>query len=142
VLARLSVFRGGFAPDAARAVTGAALPILGALADKSLVRKDGARLHLHPLVQQLAAQRLGDAEGRDAASRAHADHYLRMIARLGSTIADGDRDALLAVETEFENVRAAWRFAVTAGLGDLAARSAVPCSASATSAGGSRTVSP
>jgi predicted ATPase/DNA-binding SARP family transcriptional activator len=125
VLARLSVFRGGFAPDAARAVCGAPLPVLGALADKSLVRKDGARLHLHPLVQQLAAQRLGDGEARDIAARAHAEHYLRMVARFGSAIADGDRDALLTVETEFENVRAAWRYAVTAGIGDLAARSAV-----------------
>ena len=126
VLARLSVFRGGFAPDAARAVCGAPLPVLGALADKSLVRKDGARLHLHPLVQQLAARRLGDGEAHAAAARAHAEHYLRMVARSGSTIADGDRDALLAVEAEFENVRAAWRFVVASGLGDLAARCAVP----------------
>ena len=57
-LARLSVLAGGFSPEAARAVAGAPLPVLGALADKSLLRKEQARLHLHPLVQQLAAERL------------------------------------------------------------------------------------
>jgi hypothetical protein len=51
VLARLSVFRGGFAPDAARGLRSAVAGARG-VADKSLVRKDGARLHLHPLVQQ------------------------------------------------------------------------------------------
>ena len=55
-LARLSVFRGGFTAEAARAVAGAPLPVLGALADKSLLRKDGARMQLHPLVQQLAGR--------------------------------------------------------------------------------------
>jgi DNA-binding SARP family transcriptional activator len=40
-------------PEAARAA-GIALPVLGALADKSLVRKDGPRIHMHPLVQQMA----------------------------------------------------------------------------------------
>jgi hypothetical protein len=39
---------------------GASLPVLGALADKSLLAKDGDRMHLHPLVQQLAALRLGE----------------------------------------------------------------------------------
>ena len=60
-LSRLSVFRGGFSAEAARAIAGASLPVLGALADKSLLRKDGTRILLHPLVQQLAAARLARA---------------------------------------------------------------------------------
>ena len=52
-LSRLSVFRGGFSAEAARAIAAASLPVLGALADKSLLRKDGARIFMHPLVQQL-----------------------------------------------------------------------------------------
>ena len=59
-LSRLSVFHGGFSIEGAREVAGASLPVLGALADKSLLAKDGDRMHLHPLVQQLAALRLGD----------------------------------------------------------------------------------
>jgi predicted ATPase len=55
-LSRLSVFRGGFSPEEARAVAGASLHVLGALADQSLLRKEDARLHLHPLVQQWAAR--------------------------------------------------------------------------------------
>ena len=51
-LSRLSVFRGGFSAEAARAVASASLPVLGALADKSLLRKDGARISLHPVVHR------------------------------------------------------------------------------------------
>jgi predicted ATPase/DNA-binding SARP family transcriptional activator len=57
-LARLSALHGGFSIDTARAVPGASLPVLGALVDKSLLSRDGARLRLHPLVQRLAARRL------------------------------------------------------------------------------------
>ena len=63
-LSRLSVFHGGFSPEAARAVAGAPLPVLGALADKSLLRKEESRIYLHPLVQQLAAARLGESDRR------------------------------------------------------------------------------
>ena len=48
VLSRLSVFRGTIAPDAARSVAGASLPVLGALVDKSLLRKEGTRLRDAP----------------------------------------------------------------------------------------------
>ena len=81
-LARLSVFRGGFTSEAARAVTGASLPVLGALTDKSLLRKDGTRLFMHPLVHQLAALRLLDTETRDSTQQAHARYFNRMLAQL------------------------------------------------------------
>ena len=73
-LARLSVFRGGFSAEAARAVAGASLPVLGALADKSLLRKDDARIYLHPLVNQFAdgeaLRRRGRARRRSRRTRA------------------------------------------------------------------------
>ena len=84
-LSRLSVFRGGFTPASAREVAAAALPVLGALADKSLLRKDadGKRLSLHPLVQQLAAARLAEAGQADASRRTHAalEKHLARTAR-------------------------------------------------------------
>lgn len=124
-LARLSVFRGGFSAEAARAVTGAPLAVLSALSDKSLVRKDGARLALHPLVQQLAAVRLGDGPAHEATQAAHASHHLQWLAQLKSATDGGDRAALQAIDAEFENVRAAWQWSALNGPADALARSVV-----------------
>ena len=111
-LARLSVFGGGFTPEAARAIADASLPVLGALVDKSLLRKDGARVFLHPLLHQLAALRLPEGEARESTERAHARYYHRLLANLRRAIEAGNREALQQVETEFENCRLAWHWAV------------------------------
>ncbi|MFO1315534.1 MAG: tetratricopeptide repeat protein [Burkholderiales bacterium] len=122
-LARLSVFRGGFTADAARAVAGAPLPVLGALADKSLVRKDGARMQLHPLVHQFAAARLADGDARAATEVAHARWFHRMLAHLGRAVGNGDREIMRQLDAEFENCRAAWQWAAAHGAADLLLRS-------------------
>ena len=115
-LARLSVFRGGFTADAARAVAGAPLPVLGALADKSLVRKDGARMNLHPLVHQFAEARL-TADARAAAEAEHARWFHRLLAHFNRAVGSGDRETLRQMDAEFENCRAAWQWAVAARRG-------------------------
>jgi predicted ATPase/DNA-binding SARP family transcriptional activator len=113
-LARLSLFRGGFVPEAARAVAGASLPVLGSLVDKSLLRRDGERMSLHPLVNDEAATRLDDA-ARAAAGRAHAEHFHRLLRESRKDVEDGARDALDRIEVEFDNCRAAWRWSVEHG---------------------------
>jgi predicted ATPase/DNA-binding SARP family transcriptional activator/Tfp pilus assembly protein PilF len=115
-LARLSVFRGGFSPEAARTVAAASPPVLGALADKSLLRKAAARLHMHPLVAQLAARRLPEGDGTP---QAHARYFLRLLAQSVRKVEHGDGATLAAIETEFENCRAAWRFAVATESADF-----------------------
>ncbi|HEX5629456.1 MAG TPA: AAA family ATPase, partial [Usitatibacteraceae bacterium] len=110
-LSRLSVFRGGFTAESARAVAGASLPVLGALADKSLLRKDEARITMHPLVQQLATQRLGDGEARESTRRAHAQHFRRLLAQLRRSVERGDRNGLRQLDAEYENCRSAWHWA-------------------------------
>jgi len=117
-LAFLSVFQGGFSAEAARAVAGTPLPVLGALIDKSLLHKDGRRLALHPLVQQLAALRL-DPAMLVQARRAHAAWFHRLLAQWAPAVAAGERAALQAVDDELENCRQAWRQAVADG--DVAA---------------------
>ncbi|MBX3606987.1 MAG: tetratricopeptide repeat protein [Piscinibacter sp.] len=114
-LARLSVFHGGFSIEAARAVAGASLPVLGALADKSLLAKDGARLQLHPLVQQLAAQRLDTSAARDATLAAHAAYFHRWLRPLAPATEHGQREALQAIDADFENCRRAWAFSCAPG---------------------------
>ena len=107
-LARLSVFRGGFSAEAARAVA-APLPVLGALLDKSLLRKDEGRFFLHPLLHRLAADRLTDAAAHAEADIAHARFFHRLLAQMRRPVHDGDREALRALDIEFDNGKAAWQ---------------------------------
>jgi tetratricopeptide (TPR) repeat protein len=104
VLARLSVFRGGFTLDAAGAVTGATLPLLAALVDHSLVSvaEDG-RYVTHELLRQYAAEQLaGDPADDQATRERHARHYAALLpdpAEAGAT----DE----GVDAEVENLRPA-----------------------------------
>ncbi len=115
VLARLSVFHGSFSPEAARAVTGAPLPVLGALVDKSLLHKHEGRLSLHPLVQQLSATKLGDGTVASETEAAHAAFFHRLLAQLSLSVESGNRETLHKIDEEFENCRRAWHWAITHG---------------------------
>jgi predicted ATPase/DNA-binding SARP family transcriptional activator len=125
-LARLSVFSGSFSPEAARAVAGARLPVLAALADKSLLIKDQSRLHLHPLVQQMALERLLESKANIEAETAHAAYFHRLLDQLRSNAASGDRAALNRIDEEFENCRRAWTWSIEQGQADALARSSRP----------------
>lgn len=113
-LARLSVFRGGFSVEAARAVAAAALPVLSALADKSLLRKDGLRLALHPLVQQLAAHKLDEAQRR-ATRAAHGAYFQHRLIQGLAAAETGERTTLRAIDVDLENFRLAWQWALDEG---------------------------
>lgn len=118
--ARLSVFRGGFTWRAAGTVAGAGLPTLRALLNTSLIAAAGPeRYEIHGLLRQYAHGRL-IAAGRDTATHAaHSAHYLEGVARLEPDL-KGRRQlgALAELDADFENVRAAWLWAV--GRGDAA----------------------
>lgn len=124
-LARLSVFHGGFSPEAARTVASAALPVLYSLADKSLLAREGARLHLHPLVQQLAAARLDDAAAAQAHA-AHAIHFLNLLLQLAPAIQSAEGATLRLMDREFENMRRAWQWSVSSTKVGMLGQSAVP----------------
>ena len=122
-LSRLSIFHGGFSPEAARSVAGALPPVLGALADKSLLRKEGSRISLHPLVQQLAAARLKDSPAHATTHAAHAAYFHHLLAQLQSGAAAGERTALQTIDVEFENCRRAWAWSIEHGPVDALKRS-------------------
>jgi predicted ATPase/DNA-binding SARP family transcriptional activator len=113
-LARLSVFRGGFSVEAARAVAAAALPVLSGLADKSLLRKDGPRLALHPLVQQLSAHKLDDAQRR-ATRAAHGAYFQHRLIQCRAAVEAGERTSLRAIDVDLENLRRAWQWTLDHG---------------------------
>ena len=123
-LSRLSVFRGGFSPEAARAIADIALPVLGALTDKSLLRKDGKRIFMHPLVQQLAATRLGDGLAFEQTQAAHGAFFHRLLEQMKRAVGVSDRAALQTIEIEFENCRRAWNWATAHKQAEALSRSA------------------
>src|SRR5262249_53135562 len=88
VLMRLSVFRGGFDWEAAEQVTGASLPLLAGLVDKSLIRMKAAeRYDLHELMRQYAADKLAEAGEADFAVQRHLDYYLKLAEQAEAHVA-------------------------------------------------------
>jgi predicted ATPase/DNA-binding SARP family transcriptional activator len=79
IYARLSVFRGGFAPEAAEAVAGAPLKMLVGLVNKSLLRFNPkqARYENHELLRQYAADKLG--ENAEETRLRHAAYYCSFL---------------------------------------------------------------
>jgi predicted ATPase len=119
LLARLSVFRGGFDEQAAAEVGGASTVTLLGLLDKSLIRRVAAgRYDVHELLRQYAMEKLSlDAEAFDQARLQHARHYLALLARQeGDLESAAAPDAIHLIAQEGENIRQAWQTAVTHGL--------------------------
>lgn len=99
VLSQLALLPSPVDRELVRGTLQAPLPVLAALADRSLLRADGdGRFSLHPLIRRLAAPLAADAE---ALHERHARHVAR---RLGGERTVGD--------DELPHVRAAWRWAV------------------------------
>jgi predicted ATPase/DNA-binding SARP family transcriptional activator/Tfp pilus assembly protein PilF len=118
VLKRLSVFRGGFTPEAALEVAGARLPFLAALVDKSLVRLTKGRYDRHPLLYQYALEKLDEDPPEACAARErHATYFVR-LAEEGLHGAEGFE----RLEAEHDNLRRALAWAEATQHADLGQR--------------------
>ncbi|MEZ4868229.1 MAG: BTAD domain-containing putative transcriptional regulator [Caldilineaceae bacterium] len=125
VLRRLAVFRAGFSRTAAMQVTGATLPLLAALSDKSLIQRSSsiaddlpqeagsAQSHyrLHTVIHQYAAEQLAAAQETDEYAARHAAYMITWLAEQRSDLeSTRQQTALHLIHGEIENVRAAWRW--------------------------------
>ena len=116
VLARLSVFRGGFRREAAEQIAGATLSTLSALVAKSLVRRSGEnRYDLHELVRQFAAEHLSKNNDEQIATQnRHSKYYLTSFGRADARMhSPAQREALAEWTAEMDNIRVAWDWAIT-----------------------------
>jgi predicted ATPase/DNA-binding CsgD family transcriptional regulator len=121
VLKKMSVFRGGFTRDAARVVTGASLPVLAMLVDKSWLQHDsaGERYDIHELLRQYAGEKLEQSGLASQTLDAHLHYFADfMSVREGGIKYRRQTESLAEIECDFENVRSAWKRATVAG--DLA----------------------
>ncbi|MBC8162946.1 MAG: tetratricopeptide repeat protein [Roseiflexaceae bacterium] len=132
-LRRLSVFRGSFSREAADAVlhgeyaaaerssAATTLHLLGALTDKSLLKRGedagASRFVLHELVRQYAAEHLRALPADDrAAHTSHSHYYLGLLQAHGEALRGPAQVAALAtLAIEADQVRAALQWAIAEG---------------------------
>lgn len=114
VFMRLSIFRGGFTRQAAQSVAGATLSIINSLINKALMQRgaDG-RYAIHELLRQYAEAELMAVELAADACNAHSAYYMNFLQQREADI-KGRRqlDALDEIDADFDNIRAAWQWAV------------------------------
>ncbi len=118
-LRRLTVFRGSFTRAAAATVADVPLPMLAALVDKSLLRRETradaaepGRYMLLEMVRQYAAEQLAFANEDQLLAQRHAGYYVELLrANVTELRGAGQLAALAAIGAEIAQVRAAWQFA-------------------------------
>ena len=118
VFSSLSIFRGGFSRLAAQEVAGASVRELIVLVNKSLLNRDeNGRFSVHELLRQFAAERLSQspAEYEMVRDRHSAYYCAALRERESEWKRGGEVAAFAAIELDFENVRAAWKWAVERG---------------------------
>jgi predicted ATPase/DNA-binding CsgD family transcriptional regulator len=131
VARQFACFQGDFTREAAAAVAGASLPLLGALVKKSLVRRvvaadgEGARYALLGPLRPFAAEQLAAAGEAEATAARHMAHYLGWLANTASALGGpAQQMTLTAVAAERAEIRAAWRWAVAARDGTILSNAA------------------
>jgi predicted ATPase/DNA-binding SARP family transcriptional activator len=120
VFARLTLFRGGVTRSAAVAVASADLPVLASLVAKSFITRDSSgRYGVHELLRQYGERALRD-RGREyvRVRQDHLRYFVDLVTRCEARLKGPDLEAGLAeIETDLENIRVAWRWAVEQRLG-------------------------
>ncbi|HLX31175.1 MAG TPA: adenylate/guanylate cyclase domain-containing protein [Gaiellaceae bacterium] len=116
---RLSVFRGGWALEAAEDVAGADPDLLQSLVEKSLVRHSSDRFWMLETIRNYAEERLTEAGEVEAFRRRHLDWVVSLAQRLPGKFNPGEYEGWSeVVRGEQDNVRGALDFAEEAGLID------------------------
>ena len=125
LLARLSVFAGGFTLEGAEAVCDASIDGLASLVEKSLLtqREGGGdpRFALLETVREYAREWLEERGEAGAVSKRHADYFLSLAEEVGAGGPDEDPEQGRELFAEFDNLRRAlsWFRAVADVEGEL-----------------------
>ncbi len=121
VLARLSVFCGGFTREAAQAVSGADLRLLLALTNKSMLQRqaESGRFTIHELLRQFAAEqgRPQSDEEEESALLAHCRYFAQLMAVESQPgLGFYSMHVPWRFAADRENLYQAWHYAVEHGL--------------------------
>lgn len=119
VLLRLSIFQGGFSRHAAQTVAGASLRQLADLVNKSLLshHPSSARFAMHELLRKYAMERLQQSpELRQSGYESHAAFFAEFMDERSPRLrGKGQSQVLAEIESDLDNVRAAWRYYLDQG---------------------------
>ena len=127
LFAHLSVFAGGCTLAAAEAVCGAEFDTLHALVDRSLLRTNGKRYWMLPILREYALERLEQTGEAEDLRALHARWFVGLIHSEGLDAHAPPTPALLdRVRAEGENFRGALEWAAESGDSEAVARLAFP----------------
>ena len=107
LFARLAVFAGGCALEAADEVAEAELDTLQSLVDKSLVRHSEERFWMLETIREYAAERLKESGEAEEPRRRHAEHFLALAEEAEPHAREVDAAWLDRLQQEADNLRAA-----------------------------------
>ena len=126
VLARLSVFRGGFERAAAKGVAGASPYLLLSLVARSLIHKAGTgRFEMHEMVRQFAQERLAACGEVDEVLGRHADFFAEALHDKAEAMRQGDwRSYEDFAAIELGNLNAMWEWGLAGRRESLIGRTA------------------
>ncbi|MBI1278810.1 MAG: tetratricopeptide repeat protein [Anaerolineaceae bacterium] len=113
ILARLSLFVGGFDAEAALSVAGADFSDLSGLVEKSLIQLESAnRFSTHEILRQYSLEKLQElGENHDTTVR-FCQYFAQFMVWHEAQLKQAEQlDSMRAIETEFDNVRVAWEWA-------------------------------
>jgi predicted ATPase len=122
LFARLSVFAGGCALEAAEEVCDADLDTLASLVDKSLLRQTNDRFWMLETIREYAVERLETSGEAEQVRRRHAEHFLALAEEAEPTLLANPRESLDRLETDHDNIRAALDWLQATGETQLALR--------------------
>ena len=115
LLLRLSVFRGGFAREAAEQVANASLRSLAELMDRCLIQRTaGGRYRMHGLLAQYGREKLARRPEEESQTyERYCDYYTAFLQRAMAGL-DGEPagDALRAIAAEHADLDASWKWAL------------------------------
>lgn len=112
---KMCVFYGGCSREAAEKITDAKLRTLMSLVNKSLIRRntDNGRFTIHQLLRQYAEEQLETSGEFVTIRTAHMNYFAQTMQECEAHLKDHRQiEALDDIERDYENVRAAWLWAI------------------------------
>lgn len=116
ILARLSIFRGGFTFDSSKHVAQANRLTLRNLTDSSMIRQNPItkRYDMHPLVKQYAKEKLDQYGELQTSSDEHLAYFINMLISYQTDFVGKRHDAIMTLlSDELDNIRAMWEWGVS-----------------------------
>jgi predicted ATPase/DNA-binding SARP family transcriptional activator len=118
ILNKMALFTGGCTREAAQQVTGATLPLLKSLINRSLLRlevnhQQAARYVLHELVRHFALTMLANEGELENGRFQHAHYYLPFLAAQEANLMTAHMVAAMEkIQPEMDNIERAWQWAI------------------------------